>query len=167
VSAGSPGAGWRVRGGGASLAIDRRMKISELMTHEPKLVTPDDSVTEVAQLMARANIGLVPVCESLETRKLIGVITDRDLVVRLVANGRDPGSIATLHEVMSEEIVTCSQDDDEEAVERLMAEHKLRRILVIDENGSLLGVVSQADLARALPKERIGETVQAISEKTT
>jgi len=141
------------------------MKISMIMTPNPELVTPDDSVIDVARIMERENVGVVPVVESRDTRKAIGVITDRDIVVRVVAQGRDPNAVANLREVMTQELVTCSPNDDDETCKGLMAEHQLRRILVVDEHGSLIGVVSQADLARELPREKVGETVQAISEE--
>jgi CBS domain-containing protein len=139
------------------------MKISEIMTPSPEFVTPDDSVIEVARIMERENVGLVPIVESRDTRKAIGVITDRDIVMRVVAQGRDPHSITNLREVMTPELVTCSPNDDVDACNAQMAENQLRRVLVVDEHGSLVGVVAQADLARALPKEKVGETVQAIS----
>jgi len=142
------------------------MKISEIMTSNPEFVTPDDGVIDVARIMERENVGVVPVVESRDTRKAIGVITDRDIVVRVVSQGRDPHSITNLRDVMTQELVTCSPNDDVDAAKRLMTEHQLRRILVVDEHGSLTGVVAQADLARELPKEKVGETVQAISEET-
>ncbi len=143
-----------------------RMNISDLMTSNPEFVTPDDGVIDVARIMERENVGLVPVCESRETRKLCGVITDRDIVVRVVAEGRDPRSITSLREIMSQELVTCSPNDDVDTVKRLMQEHQVRRVLCTDEHGSLVGVVAQADLARSLEKEEVGETVKAISQET-
>jgi CBS domain-containing protein len=138
------------------------MKIAEIMTPNPEFVTPDDGVIEVAQLMARANVGLVPVCESRETRTLIGCITDRDVVVRVVAEGRDPHTVANLREIMSHELVTCAPNDDVESAVTLMEEHQVRRILVTDEHGSLAGVVALADLATKLGREKTGEAVEEI-----
>jgi CBS domain-containing protein len=142
------------------------MKIVEIMTANPEFVTPDDSVIDVANIMARENVGLVPVCESRETRKLCGVITDRDIVVRVIAEGKDPRAIASLTEIMSPELVTCSPDDDVDTVKQLMQDHQVRRVLGTDEHGCLVGLVAQADLARELAREEVGETLKAISQET-
>jgi CBS domain-containing protein len=141
------------------------MKIVEIMTANPEFVTPDDSVIDVALIMARENVGLVPVCESRETRKLCGVITDRDIVVRVIAEGRDPRTITSLREIMSPDLVTCSPSDDVDTVKQLMQDHQVRRVLGTDEHGCLVGLVAQADLARELAKEEVGETLKAISQE--
>ena len=133
------------------------------MTPNPEFVTPDDPVIEVAQLMVHANVGLVPVCESRETRKLIGCITDRDIVVRVVADGRDPHTVTNLSEIMSQEMVTSSPSDDIEQAIKLMEERRIRRVLVTDEHGSLVGVVAIGDLATKLGRDKAGEALEEIS----
>ncbi len=141
------------------------MKISEIMTADPEFCTPDDdSVVDAARLMAEHDIGIVPVCESVETRKLVGCITDRDIVVRVVAEGKDPSVVNNLNEVMTHELATCSPNDDIDDVLALMEQRQIRRILVTDEHGSLIGVVATADIAASLEKGKVGEVMGEISE---
>jgi CBS domain-containing protein len=143
------------------------MKISEIMTADPEFCTPDDSVIDAARIMARQDVGIVPICESVETRKAIGCITDRDIVVRVVAEGKDPNVVNSLREVMTYELATCSPNDFVDDVLALMEQRQVRRVLVTDEHGSLVGIVATADLAQSLEKGKVGETIQEISEPTT
>ena len=143
------------------------MKISELMTKNPHTVTPDTPVSEAARLMKEEDVGIVPVVERVggaETRgRLIGVITDRDIAVRHVAEGR---SVDTpVRDVMSGGVKTARPDDSVESVMSLMGSEQVRRIPVVDDRGSLVGVVSQADLARkANDAQKVEKTVEQISQ---
>jgi CBS domain-containing protein len=143
------------------------MKISELMTKNPHTVTPDTPVSEAARIMKEEDIGIVPVVERVggaETRgRLVGVITDRDIAVRHVAEGRSID--APVRDVMSGGVKTASPDDSVESVMTLMGNEQIRRIPVVDERGSLVGVVSQADLARkASDAKKVEKTVEQISQ---
>ena len=143
------------------------MKISELMTRNPCTVTPDTPVSEAARLMKEEDIGIVPVVERVggaETRgRLIGVITDRDIAVRHVAEGR--AIDAPVRDVMSGGVKTASPHDSVDAVMELMGREQIRRIPVVDERGGLVGVVSQADLARkASDPAKVEKTVEQISQ---
>jgi CBS domain-containing protein len=143
------------------------MKISELMTKNPRTVTPDTPVSDAARLMKEEDIGIVPVVERVggaETRgRLVGVITDRDIAVRHVAEGRSGD--APVRDVMSGGVKTANPDDSVESVMKLMGQEQVRRIPIVDERGSLVGVVSQADLARkAGDAERVEKTVEQISQ---
>jgi CBS domain-containing protein len=143
------------------------MKISELMTKNPCTVNPDTPVSEAARLMKEEDVGLVPVVErvgSAETRaRLIGVVTDRDIAIRHVAEGRTGDS--PVRDVMSGGVKTASPDDSVETVMMLMGREQVRRIPIVDDRGSLVGVVSQADLARkADDTERVEKTVEQISQ---
>jgi CBS domain-containing protein len=140
------------------------MNISEIMTADPEFCTPDDSVIDAARLMAQHDVGMVPICESVETRKAIGCITDRDIVVRVVAEGKDPNVVNSLRDVMTHELATCSPNDDVDEVMQMMQQRQVRRILVTDEHGSLVGVVATADLTTAVNREKVGETMEEISE---
>src|SRR6476661_952877 len=126
------------------------MKISELMTRNPCTVTPETPVSEAARLMKEEDVGIVPVVERVggaETRgRLVGVITDRDIAIRHVAEGRT--SDAPVRDVMSGGVRTASPDDSVDDVMRLMGSEQVRRVPIVDERGALVGVVSQADLAR-------------------
>src|SRR3954465_6261324 len=141
------------------------MKISELMTKNPCTVTPDTPASEAARLMKEEDVGIVPVVERVggaETRgRLVGVAPERHIAIRHVAEGR--ATDAPVRDVMSGGVKTASPDDSVETVMTLMGEEQVRRIPVVDERGSLVGVVSQADLARkatnATKVEKTGEQI--------
>jgi CBS domain-containing protein len=134
--------------------------IKEVMTPSPTTVEPDASVVEAARTMRERDTGIVPVVEN---GKLIGTVTDRDIVVRLIAEGRDPGS-ATVREIASTDLVTVDPQQELDEGLRLMAQHKVRRLPVVEEDGRLVGIVSQADVARQEDDARTGEVVEQISE---
>jgi CBS domain-containing protein len=143
------------------------MKISELMTRNPCTVNPETPVSDAARLMKEEGVGIVPVVERVggaETRgRLVGVVTDRDIAVRHVAEGR--GGDAPVRDVMSGGVKTCRPDETVETVMALMAREQVRRVPIVDERGSLVGVVSQADLARkAKDAIRVEKTVERISQ---
>ncbi|HEX6597983.1 MAG TPA: CBS domain-containing protein [Gemmatimonadaceae bacterium] len=143
------------------------MNISELMSKDPRTVTPDTPVSEAAQLMKEEDIGMVPVIERVggaETRgRLVGVITDRDIAIRTVAEGR--ASDSPVRDVMSSGVRTATPDDSVESVMELMGREQVRRVPIVDERGSLVGVVSQADLARKAKNEgHVERTVEQISQ---
>jgi CBS domain-containing protein len=143
------------------------MNISELMSKDPRTVTPDTPVSEAAQLMKEEDIGMVPVIERVggaETRgRLVGVITDRDIAIRTVAEGR--ASDSPVRDVMSSGVRTATPEDSVESVMELMGREQVRRVPIVDERGSLVGVVSQADLARKAKNEgRVERTVEEISQ---
>jgi len=143
------------------------MNIAELMSKDPRTVSPDTPVSEAAQLMKEEDIGMVPVIERVggaETRgRLVGVITDRDIAIRTVAEGR--ASDSPVRDVMSSGVRTATPDDSVESVMELMGREQVRRVPIVDERGSLVGVVSQADLARKAKNEgRVERTVEQISQ---
>lgn len=139
-------------------------KCSEVMTKNPVCCLPGDMVAEVAQLMKRKNIGPVPVIENEQTRKLVGIVTDRDLALRIVAEGRDPGS-TKVETVMTRKVVTCRADDDLQKALDAMAGYQLRRIPVVDAANRILGIISQADVATRLDQpEKIASIVKEISQ---
>lgn len=135
-------------------------KITEVMTPIPQCCTPDDSVIEVARVMQQHDVGVVPIIESQDTRRVLGVITDRDIVLRVVAEGRDPNEMISVRDVMTDEVVSVSPDADVLHAEERMKEHQLRRVLVVDDNGCLVGM---ADLARATDETQLGDTEKAIT----
>lgn len=134
--------------------------IKEVMTPSPTTVEPGASVVEAARTMRERDTGIVPVVEN---GKLIGTVTDRDIVVRLIAEGRDPSS-ATVREIASTDLVTVDPQQELDEGLRLMAQHKVRRLPVVEEDGRLVGIVSQADVARQEDDARTGEVVEQISE---
>jgi CBS domain-containing protein len=136
------------------------------MTREPASCQAPDSLVAVAQLMKSKDVGAVPVVDG-ESRKLVGMITDRDIVVKGLAAGRRSDQ-ATVRDVMSTDVVTCREDEDvEEAVAR-MSSRQVRRIPVVDRNGGLRGIIAQADIATRVHRDKTtGELVEAISESET
>ena len=140
------------------------MKIQDVMTRNPASVTPDAPASEAARIMKNEDVGVVPVVESNESRRLVGVVTDRDLAVRLIAEGRDGQS--RVRDVMSGgHIHTRGPNDDLDAAMDTMAKEQVRRIPIVDERGTLVGIVSQADVVRKARNEsKAEETVERISE---
>jgi CBS domain-containing protein len=134
-------------------------QIRDLMTENPSSCERGTPVAEAAKVMARENVGSVPVVEG---DKLVGVVTDRDLVVRLLAEGRDPQS-TTVGEVASSEPVTLSPDDGLDQALQLLARHQVRRLPVV-EGERLVGIVAQADIARHADEVQTGEVVEEISK---
>jgi len=139
-------------------------KCSDVMTREPVSCEPDETISRAAEIMKREDVGAVPVIETNASRRLIGIITDRDIVVKVVAAGRDPKS-ATVRDAMTGNPTTCREDEDvHEAVAR-MAQRQVRRLPVVDAEGRLCGIIAQADIATRVSKDKTtGELVEAISE---
>ena len=136
------------------------MKVRELMTVDPVILGPEATLGEAATLMKQEDCGSIPIV--LEGR-LVGIITDRDIVIRAVAAGKDPRS-TRVSEVMSADPVTIGSDDDAKDAERLMADRQIRRLPVCDD-GKLAGILVMAQLARReRDEERVGETLREISE---
>jgi CBS domain-containing protein len=132
----------------------------EIMTPGATFLDPDHSVADAATQMASDDIGALPVCED---GRLVGMLTDRDLVLRIISEGRDPASTKVGDVVERTEVVTIGADDTVEEAIRTMKDHAVRRLPVIDGT-ELVGIVSQADIARALPDAKVGDLVGAISE---
>jgi CBS domain-containing protein len=132
----------------------------EIMTADPTFCSDDATASDAARQMADDGIGAVPVCDA--NGRLAGVITDRDLAVGVVAAGRDPQKVTVGELLDGVEVVTIGADDSAEEAIRTMKDHAVRRLPVID-GARLVGMVSQADIARALPDARIGDLVDAIS----
>jgi len=132
----------------------------DLMTPDPAFVGDDVSAADAARQMADEGVGALPVCNA--DGRLAGVVTDRDLAVRIVAEGRDPETTNVGELLDGSEVVTIGADDNAEEAIRTMKDHAVRRLPVIDGN-RLVGMVSQADIARAMPDAKIGDLVDAIS----
>jgi CBS domain-containing protein len=145
---------------------EKPMTCAEVMTPSPTCCNAQHTAIEAAELMRREDVGLVPVATD-DGRKLIGVLTDRDIVLKVVAEGRDPRSTAVT-DVMSTDVVTCLPQESVETVMELMATRQVRRIPIVDRDGSLVGIVAQADVAtRIANPQETGQVVQAISEPAT
>jgi CBS domain-containing protein len=138
----------------------------EVMSENPICCLPNDPVDVVAQVMVTEDVGSLPVVRDLQTAKLIGIVTDRDLTVNVVAEGRDPKG-TSVAEAMTHEPLTCYAEDDVQRVLEIMAEHQVRRVPVVDNNGRLIGIIAQADIATRLPEpEKTAQVVEEISQST-
>ncbi|HEX2071080.1 MAG TPA: CBS domain-containing protein [Thermoleophilaceae bacterium] len=131
----------------------------EVMTGGVECVGENDSVLDAAKRLAELDVGAMPICG--EDNRLKGMLTDRDIVVKVLAQGKDPAS-TTAGELGEGKPVTIGADDGVDLAIRTMKDHKVRRLPVIDGH-DLIGVVSQADLARSVDEEDVGELVEAIS----
>ena len=134
--------------------------IRKVMTSNPSTIEPDKNVVEAARIMKQENAGVVPVTEN---GRLTGMVTDRDIAIRVVAEGKDPQSTA-VREVASTDLVTIDPQQDLDEALRLMAKHQVRRLPVVEEDGRLVGVVAQADVAREGDDTQTGQVVQEISD---
>ena len=133
--------------------------IRELMTGNPCSIDADKPVAYAAKMMRDEDVGLAPIVEG---QKLIGTLTDRDIAIRVVAEGKDPQQ-TTVREVASTNLVTVDPDQDLDEALRLMATNQVRRLPVVEEDGVLAGVVTQADIARHASARRAGKVVEEIS----
>ena len=133
--------------------------VRDAMTENPRTLAPDATIVDAARAMRDEDAGIMPVVEGY---RLDGVITDRDIAVRVVAEGRDPKS-THVRDAMSERIATVDPAQDVDEAMRLMAEHQVRRLPVCEEDGRLVGMLAQADVARHGDDARTGETVERMS----
>jgi CBS domain-containing protein len=134
--------------------------IREAMTSNPCSIDATQTVAYAARMMRDEDVGVAPIVEG---DKLVGVLTDRDIAIRVVAEGRDPQS-TTVTEVASKDIVTIDPQQDLDEALRLMAKHQVRRLPVVEEDGRLVGVLAQADVAREGDDARTGQVVEEISQ---
>ncbi|MES2178212.1 MAG: CBS domain-containing protein [Gemmatimonadota bacterium] len=141
------------------------MKVSEIMTASPTCCAPTDSLREVAQIMRACDCGAVPVVQD---DRVVGIVTDRDLAIRAVAEGKSADT--KVSEVLTASPCCCSPNEDVDEVSRTMSEKQIRRVVIVDASGCCVGIVSQADLARAaqtgsqLSDREVGIVVERISE---
>lgn len=133
--------------------------VREIMTPGVECVSVDESIVDAARRMRDLDVGSLPICG--DDGRLAGMITDRDIVVRVLAEGRDPGSVK-VGDLADGKPVTIGADDSVEEALTTMSKHGFRRLPVIDGH-DLVGMVSQADVARNLPEEKVGDLVEAIS----
>lgn len=134
------------------------MKVSDAMTHQVEIANPDDPISDAARTMARIDAGALPVGEN---ERLIGMITDRDIAIRGVAQGKSPDT--PVREVMTADVRFCFEDDDLEQIADDMAELQVRRLPVVNRERRLVGIISLGDIARHHLPEATGEALQGVS----
>ena len=143
------------------------MKCSEIMTKSPSCCLTTDTVYQAAQLMKSEDVGSIPIVSSHETKKLEGIVTDRDLVLKVVAEARNPKS-TPVKDAMTTDIYTCRANDNVEKALELMEHHQVRRIPIVDERDQLVGIIAQADVATRVEEPRkTAEVVEGISKAAT
>ena len=134
--------------------------VRDAMTSNPRSIEPSTKVADAASLMKSEDVGSLPIVEG---GQLVGMVTDRDIVIRGVADGKDPQS-TTVGEIASRDLVTVDPEQDLDEAMRLMAQHQVRRLPVAEEDGRLVGILAQADVAREGKDAKTGQVVQEISE---
>ena len=140
------------------------MQCSEIMTKNPEYCLPSDTVIKAAQLMKSEDVGPIPIVADKDGKKLTGIVTDRDLAIKVIAEARDPNT-TRLEDVMSDDVVSCKETDDVDDVLKLMEDNQVRRIPVVGKNDQLLGIIAQADVATRLGQPgKTGKVVEQISE---
>ena len=139
------------------------MQAREIMSKDPRCVTPDASVREAARLMKDEDVGVLPVVEADgKDKRLVGMVTDRDIAIRAVAEGRT-GDEARVRDIMSGQVKHIAEDDNVEEVADLMAELQVRRLPVVNRERRVVGIVSLGDIAREKKPRTAGEALQGIS----
>lgn len=140
-------------------------KPQEIMTQNPVCCLPEDSIVKAANSMKTQDVGPIPVVENEQNRRLVGIVTDRDIVIKAVAEGLNPET-TKVSRVMTPNPLTCFPDDDLDDVIETMEQNQIRRIPVVDHNNRLVGIIAQADIATRLEKTKTtGEVVEQISRK--
>jgi CBS domain-containing protein len=134
--------------------------VRDVMTSNPASIEADSPVVEAARIMKEQDVGIIPVVEG---GRLVGTVTDRDIAVRIVAGGKDPQSV-NVREIASTDLVTVDPQQGLDEALRLMANHQVRRLPVVGEDGRLVGIVAQADVAREANDKKTGELVEEISQ---
>lgn len=146
----------RVRRGGPS-----GLKARDVMSADPALCTPGTPLKKVAKLMTELNCGAIPVVEGLDSKIPVGIVTDRDIVTRVVAQGLNPLELSAI-DCMSAPVITVAPDDDVENIIYMLEQAQVRRLVVVDERGGVIGVVAQADLVLSQPDLGL-ELVESVS----
>jgi CBS domain-containing protein len=133
----------------------------DIMTGNPACCTPRTTLEEIARMMVQNDCGEIPVVDTND--RLIGVVTDRDIVCRVVAEGKNPAGY-TVESCMTSDVVTVREDTPLDEIVQTMEQHQIRRVPVVDEEGSCVGIIAQADLARAGTEHDVAELVSEVSK---
>lgn len=135
------------------------MKVKDLMHRGAEFVAPNASLQQIAKKMRDFDVGAIPVCEK---GKPVGIVTDRDITIRALANGKDASKVEA-KDVMSRDLVFCRDSEEAEDAIRIMEDNQIRRLPVLDEAQKLVGMVSLGDISHALSREMAGEVTRAVS----
>jgi len=138
------------------------MRCEEIMKKKVEYVRPSDTVQTAAQKMRDCGVGFLPVCD--ESQHVLGVVTDRDITIRAVADNHQASS-TNVEAIMSKELVSCKKDDDISKAQELMAQHQKSRICCVDDDGKLIGVISLSDIAQYETAEKASETLKQVASR--
>jgi CBS domain-containing protein len=139
------------------------MKVSHILTKNPEVISPEATICEAARMMRQFDIGMLPVCDG---QRLVGSVTDRDLVIRAVADGADPFK-TKVREVMTPKIFYCFEEDDLETAAKIMEDQQIRRLPVLNKGKRLVGIISVGDLAiRSRDEELVEEVMEHVCERS-
>lgn len=136
------------------------LEAKDVMTPDPQCCTAEQTLNDVAKMMVECNCGEIPVVD--DDRQLVGVVTDRDIVCRVVAQGKNPSAV-TAQEAMTTPVISVTLASSLDAVLGRMEEHQIRRVPVVDAEGRCCGIIAQADVARKAQEQDTGELVRAVS----
>ena len=139
------------------------MNVGEIMTESPACCTPDTSLQEVAKMMVDNDCGCIPVVDDEGSKMPVGMITDRDITCRVVANGQNPLDL-TAQDAMTSTVISVTPDTSIEDCCNLMEESQIRRVAVVDETGACCGIIAQADIANNAGERKTAEVVQEVSK---
>ncbi|QDG52560.1 CBS domain-containing protein [Persicimonas caeni] len=139
------------------------MSIKDLMTSKPQCASKNTSLQDIAKMMDDCDCGMIPIVEQNGKSNVLGTVTDRDITIRAVSQGKNPLDL-NASDVMSGNPICINQDADDNEAEQLMGQHQIRRLIVVDDNNNVVGVLAQADLARNEPQRETGKVVQQISK---
>lgn len=142
------------------------MTCEDIMTPNPVCCFPSDNVKKVAELMLQENLGPIPVIDNDQSRKVVGILTDRDLVLKVLAKSHD-SEMVKAESIMTRKVISCRPDDDIQHAIDLMSDHQLRRVIVVDKTNKILGIISQADVATRLDEpQKMAEMVKEVSQSS-
>jgi CBS domain-containing protein len=139
------------------------MKVHEVITQHPICCHPGDTVQRVAKILRDEDIGAMPIVSDRDSKRLVGIVTDRDICCNIVAKGLDP-TTTPIEAYMTRNLITCRPEQSLDSCERLMQMHQIRRILIVDEDMRCVGILSGADIARSEQSHKVHKTVAEISK---
>lgn len=142
------------------------MLVREIMTENPVVCTPDTDLQAVARMMRDCDCGAIPVVEDEDSRRPVGMVTDRDITIRIIAEGQNPLE-RRVRDAMTGEAITVAADADVQEAARIMEDRQVRRLLVTENGRAVMGIIAQADIALAASDQLVGEMVEEISEPSS
>lgn len=139
------------------------MQVREIMTSDPVCCTPDTDLQRVAEMMVQHDCGAIPVVDNNDSKHALGIVTDRDIVTRVIAKGNNPLQMRA-RDAMTEQVITISDEASLEEAEKMMEDNQVRRLIVESKESACVGILAQADIARHAPADQTKEVLERISQ---